>query len=634
MKRLLFLFLIFFSTWCNAYDTACVANFNCTNAGHFGNAPRSMMVDPSGQVCVATNWDENNDGIQCYQNGQTTITVGTHGGNGGSTIAGNATYFWTSCQFDSHRPVGEQNGCMEKTLRTSPYTVDYIYGVSSDNTERYKDLIYIAQWGQFVGASSIMDNVVKIYNTSDTLLYTWPTTSTPGVLAFNRDGNIWVAQGNQVVLYARATGTVLQTITLGTSSNVTALYFDPTTNNLLVGDSGPDEQVKVFNALGVLLSTFGDLGGYRNVATGIMGQGGATRFMRIDGIGKDQGGNLYILNQPWGGNFDPGRDGGADIHVFNPAGTLLWEIGGYNFEGNAAYDSTDSRYYGGLNIYTNMGYASNTVDLVDFPNDPRAWTNMSQYSGRDMGFVQEANVNGHRFMAVMGQDPDSMYFFYFNPPVWGDIAVPMGSIPGVTPFNETAGRVRAGFDLDENGDVIVSLDRPANVIWKYALTGFDVNGMPQWGTPVQYPVPQTMLNILGRAIYLPKSDTMILASKNTIQNDWTSLGARVEVYHNWTTNQTSSLVITLNTTLNPKTISAAGNYLFVGYVHTVPNIDAFNLTTGNLDETWTGNDNVYIGNDVDSMYGLNCKQKADSSYICTKDNYNGNSDVVFTGLPQ
>ncbi|MFL9892833.1 SMP-30/gluconolaconase/LRE-like region family protein, partial [Paraburkholderia sp. RL17-381-BIF-C] len=86
---------------------------------------------------------------------------------------------------------------------------------------------------------------------------------------------------------------------------------------------------------------------------------------------------------------------------------------------------------------------------------------------------------------------------------------------------------------------------------------------------------------------------------------------------------------------NPKSIVAAGNYLFVGYVHTVPNVDAFNLTTGQLDVTLVNsNPNmVDVGNDADSMYGLRAYRRSTGEYEVTKDNYNDSSIVVYRWVP-
>jgi hypothetical protein len=129
---------------------------------------------------------------------------------------------------------------------------------------------------------------------------------------------------------------------------------------------------------------------------------------------------------------------------------------------------------------------------------------------------------------------------------------------------------------------------------------------------------------------------MILGQRITGSTDWTGIGTRVEVYHGWLAGNTTNPnpVITL-TSANPKSLTAAGNYLFVGYVHTVPNIDAFNLATGTLDNTFINSNpsNVYVGNDVDSMYGLRSYRRSTGEYVVTKDNYNGSSIVVYRWTP-
>lgn len=86
---------------------------------------------------------------------------------------------------------------------------------------------------------------------------------------------------------------------------------------------------------------------------------------------------------------------------------------------------------------------------------------------------------------------------------------------------------------------------------------------------------------------------------------------------------------------NPKSITAAGNYLFVGYVHTQPNIDAFNLSTGALAATLINSspEQIYVGNDVDSMYGLRSYLRSNGEYVITKDNYNAAGIVVYRWTP-
>jgi hypothetical protein len=141
---------------------------------------------------------------------------------------------------------------------------------------------------------------------------------------------------------------------------------------------------------------------------------------------------------------------------------------------------------------------------------------------------------------------------------------------------------------------------------------------------------------LTRIIYLADSETMILAQGVVGSADWTSIGTRVEVYHGWLAGNQSAPNPVLNlTSANPKSITASGNYLFVGYVHAAPNIDAFNLTTGSLDITFTNTSpgTVDVGNDVDSMYGLRSYLRSTGEYVVTKDNYNESSIIVFRWTP-
>ncbi len=70
-------------------------------------------------------------------------------------------------------------------------------------------------------------------------------------------------------------------------------------------------------------------------------------------------------------------------------------------------------------------------------------------------------------------------------------------------------------------------------------------------------------------------------------------------------------------------------------MRTVPNIDAFNLNTGNLDATLINNSpgTVDVGNDVDSMYGLRAFLRASGEYVITNDNNSGSSMIVHRWIP-
>jgi hypothetical protein len=613
------------------YTTDWLANTYGTLAAHVGNTARSMWVAPEGVIYTASLWDENEGGVAIYQNGKSIGSIGINSEFQGGAITGNATSIFTPLQFGTSPGTGSVGRYNRVTGQR-----DLVISVSVWNALPRGDVIPgLATSGSLLYASDIFSNRVRVFTTDGA----WQrdiSVSSPGALAVDGGGNLWVAQksAGTVVEFSPA-GTVLNTIRMPAASRPSALYFDTWSGQLMVGDEGPDMNIKLYNIAGTptQVGTFGVQGGYLDTTTGIKGQVGDKRFTRVAGIGRDAAGNLYVLNNPWGGGWDLGRNGATDLHAYNSAGNLKWKLQSLNFEGVAAPDpATDGAYfYGGTNIYTGTAggtFVANTVDPFTYPSDPRLNMNDTQ---RDEHFGQLVTVGGNRILVASGQNPDSFYFFHFNA-ANGYIAIPDASLPGAA-FN-TSIKVTGGFCIDSRGDVWAGLDR-TNHIYHYPLTGFDSNGKPTWGPAVTISIPQS-IRPLTRIIYLPESDTMILAQGIAGSWDWTAMQTRIEVYHGWSAGNVSSPNPVINvTSANPKSITAAGNYLFLGYVHTVPDIDVFNLTTGQLDTTLinTSPGTVDVGNDVDSMYGLRAFLRSTGEYVVTKDNYNGSSIVVYRWTP-
>ncbi|KPD18531.1 SMP-30/gluconolaconase/LRE-like region family protein [Burkholderia sp. ST111] len=613
------------------YTTDWLANTFGTLAAHVGNAARSMWVAPEGVIYTASLWDENEGGVAIYQNGKSIGSIGINSEFQGGAITGNATSIFAALQFSrvyGSGAVGRYNRATQKR--------DLLIPVSAWNAVKQADVITgLATTGSLLYASDFQGNRVRVY-TTDGMWQQDITVSGPGALALDGAGNLWVAQQTAAtILEFSPAGAPLNTIQMPATSRPSALYFDASSGQLMVGDQGPDMNIKLYNISGTptLVGTFGIQGGYLDSTAGIKGQVGDKRFTRVVGIGKDAAGNLYVLNNPWGGGWDLGRNGGTDIHAYDSAGNLQWKLQSLNFEAVAAPDPvTDGAYfYGGTNIYTGTAggtFVANTVDPFSYPSDPRLNMNDTQ---RDEHFGQLVSVGGNRILVASGQNPGIFYFYHFNA-ASGYIAIPDASIPG-TAFNTTR-QITGGFCIDSRGDIWAGLDR-TNHIYHYPLVSFDGSGKPTWGPGIAISIPQS-IRPLTRIIYLPESDTMILAQGIAGSWDWTAIQSRIEVYHGWSAGNTTkpNLVINL-TSANPKSITAVGNYLFVGYVHTVPNIDAFNLTTGNLDTTLINSSagTVDVGNDVDSMYGLRAYLRSAGEYVITKDNYNGSSIVVYRWTP-
>ncbi|MFM0287424.1 SMP-30/gluconolactonase/LRE family protein [Paraburkholderia megapolitana] len=610
------------------YTTDWIANTFGTDATHVGSTARSMWVAPEGVIYTASFWDENEGGVALYQSGKSIGSFGLHNEFQGSAITGNATSIFAALQFNNVYGSGAV-GRYNRTTQTR----DVLINVSADTTETHADVVTgLATSGSVLYASDLPGNRVRVYTTDGVWQQDINVTS-PGALAIDSSGNLWVAQKSAgTIAEFSSTGTAMNTIQMPTGAKPSALFFDTTKQLLVVGDEGPDMNIKVYNTwlIPFQVGTFGIKGGYLDNTTGIKGQVGDKRFTRVTGIGKDSAGNFYVLNNPWGGGWDLGRDGGTDIHAYNK-GVLQWTLQSLNFEGVAAPDpGTDGAYfYSGTNIYTGTAggtFVANTVDPIDYPSDPRLNINDTQ---RDEHFGQIVSVGGNRILVASGQNPAIFYLFHFNA-ANGYVAIPDASIPG-TAFNTTA-PITGGFSIDSKGDIWAGLDR-TNHIYHYPLTGFDASGKPSWGPGIALYIPLSV-RPLTRIIYLAESDTMILAQGIIGSIDWTSIGTRIEVYHGWAAGNMTKPNPVL-TVANPKSITAAGNYLFAGYVHTVPNIDVFNLTTGNLDTTLinASPSTVSVGNDVDSMYGLRAYLQSTGQYVITKDNYNDSSIIVHRWTP-
>jgi hypothetical protein len=612
-----------------------LANTYGTLAAHVGNTARSMWVAPEGVIYTASMWDEYEGGVAFYQAGKSLGSIGAHGEFQGSAITGNATSIFVALQ-----PGGTYGtGAVGRYNRTTKAR-DLLIQVSAFNNLPRVDVVTgLATAGSLLYASDFYGNRVRIFTTAGVWQRDIAITG-PGALAVDGAGNVWVAQKSDgsIVEFSPG-GALLNTIRMPEGSQPSALYFDASSGQLMVGDQGPDMNIKRYTLSGkpALAGTFGIQGGYLDATTGIKGQVGDKRFTRVTGIGKDTAGNLYVLNNPWGGSWDLGRDGGTDIHAYSSAGRLQWKLQSLNFEGIAAPDpGTDGLYfYSGTNIYSGTAggtFVANTVDPIAYPSDPRI--NLNDRS-RDEHFGMLASVGANRILVATGQNPDTYYFFHFNA-ANGYIAIPDATLPGPA-FKATAS-VRDGFCIDSKGGVWAGLDK-TGYIYHYPLIGFDASGKPTWGPGVAIPVPASV-KPLTRIVYLADSDTMILGQGVVGGTDWTAIGTRIEVYHGWSAGNTTKPNPVINLPhVGAKSIDAAGSYLFVGYWfgsgEALPNIDAFSLATGNLATTLvnTSTGTVDASSAIDSMYGVRAYLRSTGEYVVTKNNVKGSSITVYRWTP-
>src|SRR5258708_31619366 len=257
-----------------SYTTTWVGNTFGTNAAHVGNCARSMWIAPEGVVYTASMWDENSGSIAIYQNGQSIGSICAHGEMQGGAITGTTTSLFAALQFNT--TIGG-SGYVGRVNRNN-HARDLVFSVSATTTERRADVITgLATSNGLLYASDFPGNRVRVFTTDGVWQRDISITS-PGAIAVDTQGNIWVAQMSAGTIQEfNPSGATLNSIQLGASARPSALYFNPTNTRLMIGDKCPDMNIKIYNIAGTpaLTGTFGVQGGYLNTTTGGEGQVGA-----------------------------------------------------------------------------------------------------------------------------------------------------------------------------------------------------------------------------------------------------------------------------------------------------------------------------------------------------------------------
>jgi hypothetical protein len=259
----------------------------------------------------------------------------------------------------------------------------------------------------------------------------------PGPMAVDKRGDLWIIQrGNDFPIggipAAKYKAAVRCHKSDGTFTgreitdvvNPRALGYDAANDRLLVGENGPDLNVRIYGGLDsrpVLAKTFGEQGGiYAGRNPGLVNDpsaGGAARFAGISGVGVDDRGNLYV-----GGGFQ-----GSDLRMFTPDGQLGWMLNSLMFCNTYDVDpaSDGTELYGTYNhlrldlTQTDPGreqrYVGYNWDLRRFGEPDRAGS--SQAIVRRLGSEKRLTM----FTSGQGTIGDIKIFRYD-----GELAIPAG----------------------------------------------------------------------------------------------------------------------------------------------------------------------------------------------------------------
>ena len=506
---------------------------------------------------------------------------------------------------------------------------------------------------------------VRVFDTETLALLTvWPCDN-PGKLALDPMGRLWVlpsgdSANRRIFCLDTHTGARLSSMITGTLGwNPQGVAADRQ-GHLLVADSGPDQNIKIYRIASVLRTptlakTFGVRGGIQAAPAGKVG---AQRFNQPVGVGTDTRGRLYVYSS---GSV---AGGGSVIEGYAASGKQLWRLLGLEFIDCAEPDPLSQ-----TDLYTKeehfvMDYArpagqqwtyqGYTVDPFHYPNDPRRHTGAASVFVRRIGGkrflfttdMYSAELAVFRFPAGTGSEtaiPAGMFakgHFTEGKTVWPTAQPPKGE--WIWRDKDGAGQFQAkefdqpgtgkdapnswGWSVDSRGDVWQATDREG--LRKFPCQGLDTHGSPiySYATLRTMPMPTPFVE-LCRVEYQPETDTLYLSGYTTEHphkgGEWGTVGTEVIRYDHWSQGSpTPTRRIELpydgqrDAQLYIKAMCVTGNYLFAAEGRDPERVFVYDIRTGVLQGTLQPDTTVGSSSGwVDTPYGIRAALRPNGEYL-------------------
>lgn len=620
----------------------------------------SIYVTPDGRVFTNTPWEEGGRALSVFDKNGRMISLLNDTGDSqnweegvGNAVASDGKYIFASYGNGS-AGLGIYYASNQLNTNLSLTGSDTVYNAQIFGLAVAKGMLYVAE-NETCGPPScnppgpinVPINLVEVFDIKSLALVNSFTVPNPVRIAVDRNGGFWVSQmgpsvpfdyfaqqGLAAVDHYNSAGNYVNTITLPDGGEVGALAFDNYLGALLVGDNGPDENVKIYANLEnnpTLVGTFGEKGGV--YAGPIPGRVGPLRFRGITGLGTDAEGNIYVSQSGWGLDFGNGE--GLALQSYTWWGDLNWERDALeycslgNIDPHSETDLYSAHHHFKID-YSKSGrvdtYYADTYNGYLYPQDVRLTNVMN------MGEIKY--IHGRKFLVVRSQNETRLEIYRFeggsevgipsvafdyglwqdNPqnaefivqPADGDEFIwrnvngdgKMTNAAGVLDPNEffepnppDGHRNADSFYLDDNGDMWQQNygDNDPNIYWRrYYFQGFDEHGSPI------YDFQHMAIYTVGPGLDFPdltEVDMVVFdphASKGGTLFAFGSGETQIVRYDHWDLGNRkatwSKNLITngdIQDYWHPDNFDVAGDFIFVG----------FDGSTGSYNGTWS---NHYI----------------------------------------
>jgi hypothetical protein len=411
----------------------------------------SIYATPDGKVFTNTTWDEGGRVVSIFKNGKLISPLDDLNNSpnwsegGGDAIAADSKYIYKS------NTAGGTNGgqgimvlnvadlsqaSVSLTGSTTLGNSYAVYGIAISNGK-----LYVAEQDM---------NVVDVFNQSTLELINSISVPNPVRIAVDSQGGMWISHADQTPYPANIYGTVdsfnadyglanvdhfdstgklINTLTLPDGGEVSALWID-NLGFLLVGDEGPDQNIKVYGNLAfnpTLVRTLGTNGGVYAGDADDQGKIGPWRFRGITGIATDAFENLYVSQNGWA--MGHGNGHGLQLQSYNIFGQENWSLEGLEFADTLAADpKSPSDVYDPYHRFSvdynkpagqEAKYVADTMNRFLYPQDQRI-TNI-------LSTAQVQYIDGKKFLIAAGQHGVNMEIYRFDDSRLGpgkEIAIP------------------------------------------------------------------------------------------------------------------------------------------------------------------------------------------------------------------